>query len=49
MYKNLDKIDWEALSRNSATFHDLSNNMDKLDWGELSCNPTTNYSHDKIY
>jgi hypothetical protein len=34
--KNLDKIDWSALSKNTAAISILEKNLDKIDWSVLS-------------
>lgn len=39
MEANLDKINWEWLSRNPNSIHILEKNLDKIEWKELSTNP----------
>ena len=44
MYKlkswiDIDKIDWNGLSRNPNAIHLLEANQDKIDWVDLSRNP----------
>ena len=36
---DVDKIDWEYLSKNPNAIHLLEQNIDKIDWWELSLNP----------
>ena len=34
--KNLDKINWNYLSKNPNAIHLLEQNLDKIDWDNLS-------------
>jgi len=38
--KNLDKVDWNSLSKNRNAIHLIKKNLDKVYWGYLSLNPS---------
>jgi hypothetical protein len=52
LYKNLDKINWYALSKNPGAIPLLMQNFDKINWGALSGNtsaiPLLEQNFDKI-
>ena len=51
--KNLNKVDWHALSKNPNAIHILEKNLTEIDWWLLSRNPNAIHmlekNHDKIY